>query len=378
MGRRAGRPLRITFVLPYADMSGGIRVASIYAQRLQERGHDVFAVSVPKRPYTLRQRAGHLVRGRWPRVPQGPSHFENTSVPHHVIERSRPVMDKDVPDADVVIATWWETAYWISEFSGRKGVRALFLQGYEAWTPKLAGLIGGAWRLPVHKIAVSQWLVGLAASKFGDPNAGLVPNAVDHDQFNAPPRGKQPQPTIGLLYATATFKGCDISLRAFEMASRRVPNVRLVSFGAQPVSPELPLPSLARYVQAPPQDQLRELYAACDAWLFGSRQEGFGLPILEAMACRTPVIGTPAGAAPELLRDGRGILVPPEDPKAMAEAIERIARMPDADWRDMSDKAHAATQSYTWDDASDLFEAELYRAIDRSQRGEIAGQARSA
>jgi len=44
------------------------------------------------------------------------------------------------------------------------------------------------------------------------------------------------------------------------------------------------------------------------------------LPILEAMACRTPVIGTPAGPAPELLGAGGGILVRPEDPADMAMA----------------------------------------------------------
>ncbi|MGC8714943.1 MAG: glycosyltransferase [Leptodesmis sp.] len=53
---------------------------------------------------------------------------------------------------------------------------------------------------------------------------------------------------------------------------------------------------------------MRDYYSACDAWLFPSRYEAVGLPILEAMACRTPVIGTPAGIAPEMLSDGAGIL----------------------------------------------------------------------
>ena len=70
----------------------------------------------------------------------------------------------------------------------------------------------------------------------------------------------------------------------------------------------MPLPRDTEFHLRPPQDRIRDIYSKCDAWLFGSRSEGFGLPILEAMACRTPVIGTPAGAAPELLGDGRGIL----------------------------------------------------------------------
>jgi glycosyltransferase involved in cell wall biosynthesis len=108
---------------------------------------------------------------------------------------------------------------------------------------------------------------------------------------------------------------------------------------------------------------IKEIYAQCDAWLFGSRTEGFGLPILEAMACRTPVIGTPTGAAPDLLAPGGGILVKPEDPQDMARAIEQICRMPDEEWRIRSRLAYTKAISYTWDDATDLFEVALNQAI---------------
>ena len=53
--------------------------------------------------------------------------------------------------------------------------------------------------------------------------------------------------------------------------------------------------------------------------------EGFGLPCAEAMSCGTPVIATRAGALPEIVgNDGAGILVPPADPPALAEAIKRL------------------------------------------------------
>src|SRR5213076_2618834 len=95
----------------------------------------------------------------------------------------------------------------------------------------------------------------------------------------------------------------------------------------------------------PKQEKLREIYAKADAWLFASRSEGFGLPILEAMACRTPVIATPAGAAPELLASGGGVLVPPENPAAIAQAIEQICAMDNSSWRAMSDKALSTATS---------------------------------
>jgi glycosyltransferase involved in cell wall biosynthesis len=216
---------------------------------------------------------------------------------------------------------------------------------------------------------VAQWLADVVREKLGPDHAApitVVPNSVDLEQFSVPPRGKNAndRPAVGVMYSTARFKGCDISLKAFELAAKRVPGLRLVAFGSSPVSPLLPLPAGAQFVCSPEQSRIKDLYAACDAWLFASRSEGFGLPVLEAMACRTPVIATPAGAAPELLVDGGGLLVPMGDEVAMAQAIERVCAMGDADWRRMSDKAYATASRYTWEDATDRFEAVLRTAAE--------------
>ena len=209
--------------------------------------------------------------------------------------------DADVPDGDVVIATWWETAEWAAKLSPGKGVKAYFIQHDETQLSDQKDRVIATWALPMHKITIAQWLVDLGKVRCPNDRIELVPNAVDLDQFNAPPRGKQHDPTVGVMYSQANFKGCDIALRAYEIAKAQIPNLKLVAFGTQEPNASLPLPEGARYVKDPPQDEIRGIYADCDAWLFASRSEGFGLPILEAMACRTPVIATPAGAAPELL-----------------------------------------------------------------------------
>jgi glycosyltransferase involved in cell wall biosynthesis len=159
------------------------------------------------------------------------------------------------------------------------------------------------------------------------------------------------------MYSTVRFKACEVALEAYRLARQRVPQLKLVAFGSMRPTPALPLPDGAEFHHRPAQDSLRELYAACDAWLFASRSEGFGLPPLEAMACGTPVIATPAGAAPELVEQGGGVLVPFDDPRSMADAIERIAKMDDASWRDLSGAARAAVNGWTWDDAVDRFES---------------------
>jgi glycosyltransferase involved in cell wall biosynthesis len=361
--------MKVTFVMASLDLSGGNRVIAIYADRLRRRGHDVTIVSRPRPPVTLKEQLRCWFRG-YPipkNIHYGPSHLDKIDGIEHVrIDRFRPIVVDDVPDADVVIATWWETAEWVASYPPSKGAKAYFIQHYETHYPQPVERVEATWRSPLHKIIIAQWLANIARDRYGDTDISMVPNAVDSGQFNAPPRGKQSTPTIGVMYSVSSFKGCDISLKAVEFARQRVPELKLLSFGNREQFPTMPLPPGTDYTLLPAQDRIKEIYARCDAWLVGSRSEGFGLPILEAMACRTPVIATPTGAAPELLKPGGGVLVPMEDPAAMAAEIERIVRLTDREWRRMSDIAHETATKYTWDDAAGLFEAALGRAREKA------------
>jgi glycosyltransferase involved in cell wall biosynthesis len=357
--------MKITFVLAASDLSGGNRVISIYAQRLVSRGHHVTVVSRPWRPVTLKDKFNAWRRGK--PIPKnrkhGPSHFDDLiGAQHRKIDRYRPIVADDLPDADVVIATWWETAEWVAALPASKGRKAYFIQHYEAHPGQDAQRVDATWRLPMHKIIIAQWLVDIARDRFNDTQISYVPNAVDLQQFNAPPRGKQAMPTVGVMYSSVPFKGCDISLKAVEIAKSQIPDLKLVSFGNRAPVEHLKLPAGTDYTMQPAQDRIREIYARCDVWLVGSRSEGFGLPILEAMACRTPVIATPTGAAPELIAPGGGALVAMEDPHSMAEAIQRIVSLSDEQWSAMSDIAYHTATRYTWDDATALFEKALQRA----------------
>lgn len=357
--------MKITFVLPVSDLSGGNRVLAIYADLLQRRGHRVTVVSRPKRVPTRVRQLKSLLRGRPVplRVPFGPSHIDGiANIAYKRIDRVRPITAGDVPDADVVIATWWETAEWVASFPASKGAKVYFIQHFEVFPNQPADRVQATWRLPIQKITIARWLVDLARDRFDDPTAILVPNAVDAGQFHAPPRDKQPVATVGLMYSEIPFKGCDISLKAIELATKRLGELAVVAFGQHPPTPALPLPPNVNYTVMPDQTKIRDLYAAADVWLVGSRSEGFGLPILEAMACRTPVIATPTGAAPELLGNGGGTLVPMENPPAMADAIVNIVSLLPERWREMSDNAHRTATQYSWDDAVIAFEAAIEKA----------------
>lgn len=359
-------PLRISFVLPPLAMAGGIRVILTHARHLQARGHSVQLVTQPRPRPSLSQRLKRSLRLQ---SPEAPLSLATQGLQITTLTQARPVCDADLPDADVVVATYWRTVPWVMSLSPSKGAKVFFAQGYEIKRGRDPQALRSAWAAPMQRIVVSRWLQQIAREQFGDPDAALVPNSVDTQLFNAPPRGKQPCLTVGLACSHDPAKGTDIAAQAMAIArGLSAGPIRMVAFALKQPEHEQLRPPLTELHLSPPQERLRELYASCDAWLFPSLAEGFGLPLLEAMACRTPVIATPAGAAPELVTSRTGWMVRPSDPADLASAILRLQHLGEAPWRAMSDAAHQLAHRYTWTDASELFELALREAIRKTRR----------
>ncbi|MEM9220177.1 MAG: glycosyltransferase family 4 protein [Cyanobacteria bacterium P01_F01_bin.150] len=362
--------MKITFVSPPPNLSGGMRVIATHAEYLKKRGHDVLIVCSPRRKRTLKEWLKAFLKGKKIpsfNLPSKGSHFNSIDVDCRVIDKVRPIVDSDLPDADVVIATWWETAEWVAKLSDSKGCKSYFIQHYEVHDYLPKERVMATWTLPMRKIVVAQWLADIAKTQYGDCDVSVVPNSIDTQQFCASPRGRQSTPTVGMMLVKGQrghWKGCDIAIQAFMIAKRSLPNLRLVSFGFDPWDSDImPLNENIEYECRPSQERLKSFYSKCDAWLFSSRKEGFGLPILESMACGTPVIGTPCGAAPDFLPEGGGTLVPMEDADAMAKAIVEVCSLPNDEWRRRSKLAFDKATSYTWTDASILFEEALKKSI---------------
>ena len=349
--------MRITFLLPSDNLTGGNRVVAIYAQHLVARGHQVLVVTCAPDRINLRNKARALLQNNWQQLRNNaatqPGHIALSGITHKVLERPRAITAYDVPDADIIIATWWETAVWMHAMPACKGRKVHLIQGYEVLPgQKTIDQVHAALQLPNLKIAISSDLKKTIEEKLGNLGIAVIPNAVDLTQFNAPQRSKQYTPTVGFVYAIAHFKGADVCTRACELARQQIPELKVVAFGADKPSNEVPLPKDTEFHYQPEQAYLQKIYSACDAWLFGSRLDSFGLPILEAMACRTPVIAVPIGAATELLGDGTGILVAKESSEEMAAAIVAICRQSTNDWQKCSDRAYHKAHSYSWDDAT--------------------------
>ena len=75
---------------------------------------------------------------------------------------------------------------------------------------------------------------------------------------------------------------------------------------------------------------LAQEYLAADVLCYPSLYEGFGIPVLEAMAVGTPVVACAAGGLVDLLGDGHGRLVSPGDAAALAAAVLDLLAAPEA------------------------------------------------
>jgi tetratricopeptide (TPR) repeat protein len=157
----------------------------------------------------------------------------------------------------------------------------------------------------------------------------VVPNGIDPEQFrpDAPPMELKTKKQFKFLFVGGTIhrKGPDVLLKAFLETFSDKDDVCLVikDFGGgdvyrgQTIEAEIRAaclkpgaPEIIHLTEDFPADQLAGLYTACDCLVHPYRGEGFGLPVLEAMACGLPVIVTAGGATDDFATDEFAYRIP--------------------------------------------------------------------
>ncbi len=109
-------------------------------------------------------------------------------------------------------------------------------------------------------------------------------------------------------------------------------------------------------------DELPLWYNSAEAFLYPSVFEGFGLPVLEAMACGVPVVVSDASSLPEVAGSA-GLCIPPSDVSAWAEALRQLAE--DDGWRRRASEAGLTEAArFTWTDTARQTAAAWTRAFD--------------
>ena len=224
--------------------------------------------------------------------------------------------------------------------------------------------------------------------KATDPKITCVPWGVDEELFRPPADGGPPLDApelvlgfLSLLDEHHRYKGLAVLLQAVAELTREGRRVRLKIGGAgeeqgfyRNIAAELGITGVTEFLGFIPGPDLPAFYGSCHAFVLPStdaRREGFGLVLLEAMACGRAVVSTPiVGMHQDIQAHETGLLVAPEDPAALAGALRRLDEERGLLAGMGSRGRQLIVERYTWTSVTDAYERIYLEAVaGRSARG---------
>lgn len=184
-----------------------------------------------------------------------------------------------------------------------------------------------------HLVTWSNWTKSSLVADYGMPaeKITVIPPGIDTAQWSFPRNIARTDARLHLLFVGGDFtrKGGDVLLKAFRSLPAFVNAELHLVTNAHEVEEGEPHIHVYRNV-APNSEKLLNLFRQADIFVFPTRADCLPLAIMEAMAAGLPIITTLVGALPEAVISGEtGLVVPPDDPPALANAIRLLAADPD-------------------------------------------------
>jgi glycosyltransferase involved in cell wall biosynthesis len=188
----------------------------------------------------------------------------------------------------------------------------------------------------------------------------VIPFGVDCDRFNPSVANSAPgAPIVGFLKHYLPDYGPEYFIRAVPLIRQRVDNVRFEMYGTQPADEYRQLARLlnvhdAIEIRGPvDHDAVPATLRRFAVYVMPSsyRSETFGVTAIEASACGVPVVATRVGGVPEAVREGlTGLLVPPRDAGALADAVVTMLRDPALRARMAEAGPRFVLENFSWSD----------------------------
>ena len=254
--------MKIVYVLPGASLCGGVKIIGEHITRLAARGHDA--------------EVWHL-GGDWAWFPR--------PVPHRKFPHTDQLGAALQSFSGVKVATFWTTASWVAS-NLLPGERGYYLVQDEDELTYSGSFAGTSYRLGLVPITEGAFVTESIEKKYGATchNVGI---GIDHRTFRPLPMIREQfrvlTPSRTTSAGPAKLKGWDLAQSSLRELARAEPQSSLVTFGVEPAPKIDWMPHI--HIQRPSDRKLRELYSQAGVFLSASRHEGFGLPMLEAMAC---------------------------------------------------------------------------------------------
>jgi glycosyltransferase involved in cell wall biosynthesis len=218
----------------------------------------------------------------------------------------------------------------------------------------------------VRRILVpSQFVKERLTANFGPRPITVIPEGVDLAFFRPDAPGgtlQLPEKYVLFVGSLSPRKNVTGLLQAWRRISSEFPDIWLVIAGSKGANfsalPHGDEPERVHFCGYVPDADLPALYAGAMLLVLPSLQEGFGLPILEAMACGTPVLASDGGALPETMGNA-GMIFALSDPGGLTDAMTILLRNPDlrAELR-RAGQEHASKHS--WEITAELLWREIH------------------
>ena len=164
-------------------------------------------------------------------------------------------------------------------------------------------------------------------SSVSNCNISVIPNVIDVDKFSASKVNRSKTLNIGILGGMGNYrKGLDILLTAVSLLNSTDLIVHIGGDGIlldkfRKMSEELGIAEKCKFYGEIAPEDIISFYSGLDIFVLASRDETFGVVVVEAMSCGLPVIATKCGGPEEIITENTGLLVEKENPEELAKAI---------------------------------------------------------
>lgn len=319
----------ITFLFPSPGLSpaGGYKVVYEYANRLASDGFGVnivYAGSIfwSKKPlyYKITNCIRYIQRSIL-----GYSCRQWFALDHRVKEVYALSLNyRHVPKSDIYIATSPYTAMYLNEYPIDSSCKYYFIQGYENWGGVTDELLRHTYHYDLRIIVISRWLGKVMEEE--QVHYDIVTNGFDFNYFHltVPIQNKNKYEVV-MIYSPIENKGCKYGFDALKKVKKIFPQLHVTLFGS--VAEPNDLPEWFVYYYQPDKDLHNQILNNAAIYLATSFQEGWGLPIGEAMICGQAVVCTDNPGYREMAVANENALISPiKDSGSLAQNIERLIR----------------------------------------------------
>lgn len=256
-----------------------------------------------------------------------------------------------MPRVDCYIATDATTSPFLESYPVPSENKFYFVQGYENWNMSEEQL-RNTYHFHCKILVISQWLKRIMEEE--GVSCRVVPNGYDSSEFSLTiPIEKKDSHRISMLYHQDEQKNIGLGLKALDLVHEQIPDIQVSMFGVydEPQG----LPSYIKYTQCPDRATHNSLNNSAAIFIGTSNVEGWGLTVLEAMACGQAVACTNNEGYLEMaVHDVNALVSPINDSDALAKNIISLIQ-DDALRSRLAKEGLRTATNYTIDKSNQLF-----------------------